>query len=103
MVGWRAGNPIVRGLGGLRITACHRPIRCVPERYRIPHGYVPMQGALCRSPATDSACPAQGYRTRQQQVPIAGAQDLLIMSRFDRLQYFDPDGAAERAGISAAA
>lgn len=43
-----------------------------------------------------------GYEVRLQQVAIAGAADFQIRSLLDRQQYSDPDGAAEREGISAA-
>ena len=44
-----------------------------------------------------------GYRTRQARIAIPGAADLLIRSLLDRQQYSDPEGAAERLGISSAA
>ncbi len=44
-----------------------------------------------------------GYATKQQNVTIAGVDDLIIRSLLDRLQYSDPDGDADRLGISSAA
>ena len=44
-----------------------------------------------------------GYRTKQEQIPIAGVDDLVIRSLLDRQQFDDGDGAAERLGISSAA
>jgi len=44
-----------------------------------------------------------GYRTKQEHVAIAGVDDLVIRSLFDRLQYADPLGEADRLGISSAA
>ena len=44
-----------------------------------------------------------GYRTKQARIAIPGAADLLIRSLLDRQQYSDPEGAAERLGISSAA
>ena len=44
-----------------------------------------------------------GYRTRQTRIAIPGIADLFIRSLLDRQQYSDPDGAAERLGISSAA
>ena len=44
-----------------------------------------------------------GYRTRQARIAIPGVADLLIRCLFDRQQYSDPEGAAERLGISSAA
>lgn len=47
--------------------------------------------------------PMPGYRTKQERVSIAGVDDLVIRSLLDRQQFADPDGAAERIGISSAA
>jgi predicted nicotinamide N-methyase len=44
-----------------------------------------------------------GYRTLQARIAIPGAADLLIRSLLDRQQFSDPDGAADRLGISSAA
>lgn len=44
-----------------------------------------------------------GYRTLQARIAIPGAADLLIRSLLDRQQFSDPEGAAERLGISSAA
>jgi predicted nicotinamide N-methyase len=44
-----------------------------------------------------------GYRTKQERISIAGVDDLVIRSLLDRRQFADPDGAAERLGISSAA
>jgi predicted nicotinamide N-methyase len=44
-----------------------------------------------------------GYRTKQERISIAGVDDLVIRSLFDRQQFADHDGAAERLGISSAA
>ena len=44
-----------------------------------------------------------GYRTKQEQIAIAGVDDLVIRSLLDRRQFADDDGAAERIGISPAA
>ncbi len=44
-----------------------------------------------------------GYLTQQERIPIAGVDDLIIRSLLDRQQFADPDGAAERLGISSAA
>ena len=44
-----------------------------------------------------------GYRTKQERISIAGVDDLVIRSLFDRQQFADDDGAAERLGISSAA
>jgi predicted nicotinamide N-methyase len=44
-----------------------------------------------------------GYRTKQEQIAVAGVADLTIRSLLDREQYADPLGAAERLGISSAA
>jgi len=43
-----------------------------------------------------------GYDVKVQHVAVAGGDDLEIRSLLDRLQYADPDGAAELAGISPA-
>lgn len=43
-----------------------------------------------------------GYEVKLQRVAVAGGDDLEIRSLLDRLQYADPDGAAELAGISPA-
>lgn len=43
-----------------------------------------------------------GYKTRTQRVAIPGGEDLVIKSLFDRQQYYDPNGAAERLGICSA-
>lgn len=47
--------------------------------------------------------PLPGYQTKQENVCIAGVDDLVIRSLRDLLQYFDPLGRAERLGISSAA
>jgi predicted nicotinamide N-methyase len=44
-----------------------------------------------------------GYSTKQERVAIPGVDDLWIVSLSDRLQFFDPQGDAERLGISSAA
>ncbi|NRF71495.1 SAM-dependent methyltransferase [Aquincola sp. S2] len=44
-----------------------------------------------------------GYQTTQAQVPIDGAESLLICSLLDRQQYADPRGEAAALGISSAA
>jgi predicted nicotinamide N-methyase len=44
-----------------------------------------------------------GYRTTQNRIPIAGADDLLIRSLLDSRQFSDPLGEADRLGISSAA
>src|SRR6266850_1922734 len=44
-----------------------------------------------------------GYRTKQERIAIAGVDDLIIRSLLDRQQFFDPDGDADRVGISSAA
>jgi len=44
-----------------------------------------------------------GYRTKQEQIAIAGVDDLVIRSLLDRQQFADHDGAAARVGISPAA
>jgi predicted nicotinamide N-methyase len=41
-----------------------------------------------------------GYLTLQQSVPIEGVRDLLIRSLLDNQQFADPQGLADRAGIS---
>ena len=54
---------------------------------------------------TDTVAPTRipGYRTRQQRIFIAGADDLIIRSLLDHQQFFDPLGEAQRLGISSAA
>lgn len=49
---------------------------------------------------TASTC---GYQTKQEQIAVAGAPNLVIRSLLDREQFFDPLGQADRLGISAAA
>lgn len=49
------------------------------------------------------APPMPGYLTKQESVPVAGVDNLLIRSLRDRQQFFDPLGMAERLGISSAA
>ena len=44
-----------------------------------------------------------GYLTKQESVPIAGVDNLLIRSLRDHQQFSDPLGVAERLGISSAA
>ncbi|SPE24072.1 conserved hypothetical protein [Burkholderiales bacterium] len=44
-----------------------------------------------------------GYQTKQQNVAIAGVDDLIIRSLLDRQQFHDPLGQANRLGISSAA
>lgn len=44
-----------------------------------------------------------GYQTRVDSVAVAGVADLQIRSLLDRLQFDDPEGSAERLGISSAA
>jgi predicted nicotinamide N-methyase len=43
-----------------------------------------------------------GYQTKQAQISVAGVDDLLICSLLDRQQFADPQGAANRLGISSA-
>ena len=43
-----------------------------------------------------------GYQTKQESVAIAGVDNLIIRSLLNRQQFADPDGAADRAGISSA-
>lgn len=44
-----------------------------------------------------------GYKTKLEQVAVAGVADIHIRSLLDRQQYADPQGAAEALGISSAA
>jgi len=44
-----------------------------------------------------------GYQTKQEQITVAGVDDLAIRSLRDCQQYADPHGEAERQGISSAA
>lgn len=44
-----------------------------------------------------------GYLTKQEQIAVAGVDDLCIRSLLDKLQFADPLGEAERLGISSAA
>ena len=44
-----------------------------------------------------------GYQTKQENIAIAGADDLIIRSLLDARQFADPDGAAGAMGISSAA
>jgi predicted nicotinamide N-methyase len=44
-----------------------------------------------------------GYKTKQESIAIAGADDLIIRSLLDRQQFHDPHGDAEQLGISSAA
>ncbi len=43
-----------------------------------------------------------GYQTTQQPIAIPGGDDLVIRSLLDNQQFYDPNGAAERLGISSA-
>ena len=43
-----------------------------------------------------------GYEVQLETLAIAGGGDLEIRSLLDRQQYWDPDGAAARVGISSA-
>ena len=43
-----------------------------------------------------------GYSTKQESIAIAGEDDLIIRSLLDRQQHADPQGEAERLGISSA-
>ncbi len=43
-----------------------------------------------------------GYRTKQESIAVAGVDDLVIRSLLDRQQHADPQGDAERLGISSA-
>jgi predicted nicotinamide N-methyase len=44
-----------------------------------------------------------GYHTKHEQIAVTGVNDLCIRSLLDRQQYADPNGDAERLGISSAA
>jgi len=44
-----------------------------------------------------------GYSTKQEDIAVAGVEHLVIRSLIDRQQYSDPDGDADRVGISSAA
>lgn len=43
-----------------------------------------------------------GYQTKQERVPIAGVDDLVVQSLLDNQQYADPTGVAAALGISSA-
>ena len=43
-----------------------------------------------------------GYHTHQTQIAISGVDDLLIRCLADRQQFHDPQGHAQRIGISSA-
>jgi predicted nicotinamide N-methyase len=43
-----------------------------------------------------------GYSTKQESIAIAGVDDLIIRSLLDKQQFSDPEGDAERLGISSA-
>ncbi|MDO9003913.1 MAG: methyltransferase domain-containing protein [Aquabacterium sp.] len=51
---------------------------------------------------TAADIPDLGYQVKFQSVSIEGGDDLQIRSLLDRQQFFDPDGAAQAQGISAA-
>jgi predicted nicotinamide N-methyase len=44
-----------------------------------------------------------GYLTKEEHIGVAGVDELIIRSLLDRQQFADPEGAAERLGISSAA
>ena len=44
-----------------------------------------------------------GYLTKHESIAVDGVAPLLIRSLLDRQQYADPQGLAERLGISSAA
>lgn len=44
-----------------------------------------------------------GYQTKQENIAISGADDLIVRSLLNQQQFFDPHGEAERLGISSAA
>lgn len=44
-----------------------------------------------------------GYLTKQEDIAIAGAADLIIRSLLDKQQFSDPEGVAQALGISSAA
>ena len=44
-----------------------------------------------------------GYQTKQENIAIVGADDLIIRSLLDAQQFSDADGAADEMGISSAA
>jgi predicted nicotinamide N-methyase len=43
-----------------------------------------------------------GYQTKQESIAVAGVDDLIIRSLLDLQQFSDPQGEAERVGISSA-
>ena len=43
-----------------------------------------------------------GYKTKVESVAIAGAQDFVLRTLLDRQQFHDPEGVAQRRGISSA-
>jgi predicted nicotinamide N-methyase len=43
-----------------------------------------------------------GYQVKQQRIAVTGVADLVITSLFDRQQFSDPHGEAERLGIGSA-
>jgi predicted nicotinamide N-methyase len=51
-----------------------------------------------RSPAQVRLAPPTGYHVKLETITGSGA-DLMLRSLLDRIQYHDPDGEAERAGI----
>jgi predicted nicotinamide N-methyase len=44
-----------------------------------------------------------GYQLKQERIAVAGVDDLVIRSLLDKQQFADPQGDAERLGISSAA
>jgi len=44
-----------------------------------------------------------GYQTKQENIAISGADDLIVRSLLNQQQFCDPHGEAERLGISSAA
>lgn len=68
---------------------------------RTPHTVCPFrQSKPCmRAPSP----PNPGYETKLEKIAVAGVDDLIIRSLLDRLQFSDPDGDADRLGISSAA
>jgi len=62
--------------------------------------FLPDTDAL--SPSREPRADAAGYQTRFSTVRIPNTGPLLIRSLLDRQQYHDPDGEAERLGISPA-
>lgn len=101
-------KPMLRGLSAVSAgagigTGVGAGVSARPSK-ALPFGMIPPTERrwLPEQAANDPGIEGPGYETALHTVAVPGATEIVIRSLLDRRQYHDPDGEAQRLGISPA-